>query len=174
MSDNDKSVIFWIVAGFVILLIAVVFFIMPSQGPKPIPGNFTFVTHPLGNNTPTPANSIPANTTLIPVNETQNPSCIVIEFYGAECSHCKNMISIVSQVENETGIKFNRLEVWHNSTNQQIFQNYSDSIQKDCGSLGVPTFTVVGVNNTGASTSRCGEMVESDLKYFVTSNCGKV
>jgi predicted bacteriocin transport accessory protein len=175
MADQDTPVIFWVVAGFVILLIAVVFFIMPSQGPKPVPGNFTFVSHPLGNNAnQTPANSTLANTTMIPVNETQNQSCVVIEFYGAECPHCKNMFPIVSQVENETGIKFTRLEIWYNSTNQNVFQSYSSSIQRDCGLLGVPTFTVIGANNSSVSTSRCGDMIESDLKYFVTSNCGKI
>jgi thiol-disulfide isomerase/thioredoxin len=175
MADQNNSIVFWVVAGFVVLLIGVVFFVMPSQGPQPNQANFTFTASSQNNNTnPTKANATTANTTVILVNETKNQSCIAIEFYGAECPHCANMVPIVSQVENETGIRFTRLEIWHNTTNQAIFQSYSNGIQKDCGSLGVPTFTILGVNNSSASTSRCGEMVESDLKYFVTSNCGKI
>ncbi len=160
MADQDKSAIVWVLGGAILLLLAIVFFVMPSLGPRETPLSFV-----LGGVSPN-------NTTnAVPSNVTQNGSCVVIEFYGAECPHCKNMVPIVSQVENETGIQFTRLEIWHNSTNQQIFQGYSDSIQKDCGMLGVPTFTILGVNNSSASTSRCGEMVESDLRYFVTSNC---
>ncbi len=155
MADKDKSVILWVLAGVILLLLAVVVFIMPSQGPRETPLSFV-----LGGASP---NNI---TNAVPSNVTQNGSCVVIEFYGAECPHCKNMIPIVSQVENETGVKFVGLEIWHNSTNQGIFQSYSDSIQKDCGMLGVPTFMSPKTNH-----SICGEMVESDLRYFVTSNC---
>jgi thiol-disulfide isomerase/thioredoxin len=101
-------------------------------------------------------------------NTTGNSSCEVIEFYGSECPHCQRMIPIVEEVENETGIKFTRLEIWHNSTNQGIFQSYSSSIQRDCGMLIVPTFTIPKANK-----SICGEQSGSDLKYFVTSNCGE-
>jgi hypothetical protein len=96
-----------------------------------------------------------------------NSSSKFIEFYGAECSHCANMIPVVAQVENETSVTFERLEVWHNDTNQQLFTNYSVGILKDCpGGLGVPTFFSL---QTGKAV--CGEMSESSLKDFVNSNC---
>jgi thiol-disulfide isomerase/thioredoxin len=101
-------------------------------------------------------------------NKTENEPCVILEFYGEGCSHCAKMIPVVAQVENETSVKFRRLEIWYNKTNQDIFHTYGDKIQRDCGALGVPTFTSLKTNR-----SRCGEMIASDLKYFVMQNCGK-
>jgi len=88
-----------------------------------------------------------------------------VEFYGTECPHCIKMIPIVSQVESETGIKFEKLEVWHNYSNQQIMQIHATEIQRDCGVMGVPAF--VSIKNKKAV---CGEMNKEELKKFVLEN----
>jgi thiol-disulfide isomerase/thioredoxin len=89
-----------------------------------------------------------------------------IEFYGEGCPHCANMVPIVAQVENETGVKFDKLEVWYNKTNQGMFMNYSVYIDRDCnGVLGTPTFLSLKTNK-----SVCGEISADDLKNFIIQN----
>lgn len=88
-----------------------------------------------------------------------------IEFYGAECPHCKKMAPIVAQVENETGVQFDKLEVWHNETNKNLYLIYQEDITRDCGDLIIPTFISLRTNRT-----KCGEMSGDDLKAFIAQN----
>lgn len=109
------------------------------------------------------ANSSNVNDTIVPAN------CTIVadfaEFYGAECPHCKKMEPIVAQVEAETGVKFEKLEVWHDENNQKTMMIHSNEIQRDCGTLGVPAF--VSIKNRKAV---CGEMTAEQLKTFVNAN----
>lgn len=153
MAVKDNPIAFWLLTALVIILLIIVLFFMPSQ--------------PLQSSAPnsTEVSSAYAAFAL----QTQNLSggkCAIVEFYGAECPHCNNMKPIVSQVENETGVSFTKLEVWHNTTNQDVFQHYADYVNRDCGVMGVPTFLSLATNQ-----SKCGEMNESELKDFVTSSC---
>lgn len=155
MAAQDSSIVPWLICGLLIILLAVVFFVLPYQ---PLQGTAS-------NSTGAPSGYVAF------AIETQNltaGNCTIVEFYGAECPHCKNMVPVVAQVENETGVNFMKLEVWHNTTNQDIFNHYADNVNRDCGMLGVPTFLSLGTNH-----SKCGEMSESDLKDFVTSSCSK-
>ncbi|MGC8885253.1 MAG: thioredoxin family protein [Candidatus Nanoarchaeia archaeon] len=106
---------------------------------------------------------------FVPENTSAPNACNItgqfIEFYGAECPHCKKMAPIVSQVEQETGIEFQKLEVWHNQENQQKMLEYAGSIQRDCGLLGVPAFVAVKTNK-----SICGEISTEKLKNFIREN----
>jgi len=87
----------------------------------------------------------------------------ILEFYGAECPHCINMVPIVEQVEKETGITVVRLEVWYNETNKAKMTEYKDMITAGCnGSFGVPAFVNL---NTGKSV--CGELTADELKAFI-------
>lgn len=88
------------------------------------------------------------------------------EFYGAECQYCKQMEPIISQVEQETGIKFEKLEIWHNQTNAKTFELHVNEIKRDCfGAMGVPTF--YSVKNKKAI---CGLQSVEELKKFVNEN----
>ena len=64
----------------------------------------------------------------------------LIEFSGEECAHCKEMIPIVKQVEKELKVKIVHLEVWHNSVNANLMQQYDKDEHGNefCG--GVPFF----------------------------------
>tara|TARA_Y100000294_G_C8495231_1_gene312501 strand:+ start:200 stop:481 length:282 start_codon:yes stop_codon:yes gene_type:complete len=64
----------------------------------------------------------------------------LIEFYGTECVHCKEMNPIMEKIEKELGVKIARLEVWHNSDNAKILKKYDKDEQGNefCG--GVPFF----------------------------------
>lgn len=88
-----------------------------------------------------------------------------VEFYGEECPHCKKMIPIVEQVEKETGVTFQKLEVWHNETNVGIMALHADDITRDCKFLGVPAFVSMKTNK-----SVCGEMSADKLKRFILEN----
>ncbi len=88
-----------------------------------------------------------------------------IEFYGEECPHCLKMKPIVTQVETETGVIFNKLEVWHNQSNQEIMLMHASDIEKDCGMLGVPAFYSLKTNKTV-----CGELSAEKLKDFILWN----
>ena len=59
----------------------------------------------------------------------------LIEFYGRECVHCKEMEPNIARLEKEEEIKITRLECWHNSKNAQLLEK-TDSGK--CG--GVPFF----------------------------------
>lgn len=102
-------------------------------------------------------------------NQTGLPPCGLqgfVEFYGAECPHCLKMIPIIEQVENETGVTFQKLEVWHNDTNRNIMLDYhAKDIERDCGFLGVPAFVSIKTNK-----SVCGEMSSDQLKQFILEN----
>ena len=59
----------------------------------------------------------------------------LIEFYGTECVHCREMEPLIAKLEKEEGIKIERLEVWHNSKNVQMMHQFDKGF---CG--GVPFF----------------------------------
>ena len=88
-----------------------------------------------------------------------------VEFYGAECPHCKKMAPIVLEVEKETGYVFDKREIWHDEKNQQIMSLHADDITRDCGLLGVPAFYSMKTKK-----AVCGEMSAETLKQFVLEN----
>jgi len=89
----------------------------------------------------------------------------IVEFYGAECPHCKKMEPIVAQVEAETGVPIQKLEVWHNETNQKTMMLHADDITQGCGLMAVPAFYAT---KTGKAV--CGEMTAEVLRDFIRSN----
>lgn len=96
-------------------------------------------------------------------------TCVItaefVEFYGSECPHCRKMIPIVEQVENETGVVFQKIEIWHNETNRQTFFMHAEAIERDCGFLGVPTFY-----SKKTDRAICGEKTVEELKNFIREN----
>ncbi|MCX6776135.1 MAG: thioredoxin family protein [Candidatus Micrarchaeota archaeon] len=125
-------------------------------------------TSPINN---TPQNNTPANFTN-KTGESENissPSLVIesdfVEFFGGGCIYCQRMAPIVSQVENETGVNFTKLETWSNETNYELYKQYEPVIVHDCGFSGVPAFI-----NIRTARAICGEMSASDLKQFVKEN----
>ena len=88
-----------------------------------------------------------------------------VEFYGEGCPHCNKMVPIVAQVENDTGVQFEKMEIWYNDTNKAFYRNYQDYITRDCGFLGVPTFLSLKTNR-----SICGEKSADELERFIIEN----
>lgn len=106
-------------------------------------------------------------------NITDKNVCIItskfVEFYGLECPHCQKMAPIVEQVENETGVYFEKLEVWHNDTNRAEYLKHVNEVMKDCNlqheGIVVPTFMSMKNNK-----SICGERTAEQLKQFIIDN----
>ena len=79
-------------------------------------------------------------------------------FYGTECTHCHTMDPLVERLEKELKVKFKRLEVWHNSANAQLMEQYDRGY---CG--GVPFFF-----NKRTGKWICGEVPYDQLKKFAS------
>lgn len=87
-----------------------------------------------------------------------------IMFYGKECPHCKNMMPFVDKLEKETGVKLERLEVWHNEKNADLMRSYREIIASACGGqLRTPTFL-----NTETKDVICGDVKYEKLKNWAT------
>lgn len=59
----------------------------------------------------------------------------LIMFTGTECDHCHEMHPLLDQLEQEEGLKVERVEVWHNEENMKKLMEIDDG---KCG--GIPFF----------------------------------
>jgi thiol-disulfide isomerase/thioredoxin len=80
----------------------------------------------------------------------------LIEFYGAECSHCKSMEPLIARLQDEVGVAVERREVWHNEENARLMRQYDRGY---CG--GVPFFF-----NTKTGKWICGSVSYEKLKAW--------
>jgi len=84
----------------------------------------------------------------------------LLMFHGRECPHCKKMMPLVEKLEQETGIRFDKREIWHDEKNADLMRSYREAIAPKCGSqLRVPTFF-----NPGTKDAVCGEFDYEKLK----------
>lgn len=84
----------------------------------------------------------------------------LLMFHGQECPHCRRMMPRVERLENDTGIRFDKLEVWHDEANADLMRGYREYIGLKCGhELPVPTFF-----NPESKDAICGEIDYDDLK----------
>ena len=83
---------------------------------------------------------------------------MLINFYGKECPHCIRMDVLLEKLKTETGISFEKREVWHDTANAQLLETYDTN---SCG--GVPFFY-----NTETHDSICGETSYEELKKWAT------
>ncbi len=85
-------------------------------------------------------------------------------FHGRECPHCKNMMPYVYKLEEEEGIKLERLEVWHNEKNADLMRSYREILAPKCGGqLRTPTFFDPETNDV-----LCGEVEYEKLKEWAS------
>lgn len=78
-------------------------------------------------------------------------------YYGDECPHCEKMMPLIDQLEKETDVKVERIEVWHNDENLHTLESIPE--QKDCG--GVPYLW-----NDVSRKGICGEATIEELKSW--------
>ena len=83
-------------------------------------------------------------------------------FHGRECPHCMRMMPLVEKLEKETGVRFDKREVWHEEKNADLMRSYRPILAAKCGGqLKVPAFL-----NPDASDAVCGEMDYEKLKEW--------
>lgn len=80
----------------------------------------------------------------------------LIEFYGTECTHCNAMKPLIDKLEQETSVKIERIEVWHNEENARKMEELDKG---ECG--GVPFFV-----NTKTGQKICGAVGYDRLKEW--------
>lgn len=85
----------------------------------------------------------------------------LIEFYGTECPHCKDMEPIIARLEKDLKVKIIKLEVWHNSQNAKLMEkcDKDEKGRQFCG--GVPFFY-----NEGNGKKICGSADFEALKAW--------
>lgn len=80
----------------------------------------------------------------------------LIEYYGRECGHCRNMEPLLARLEQELGVRVERKETWHDAANE------AERASADGGRCGgVPFFL-----NTDTGASLCGESSYEELKKW--------
>jgi thiol-disulfide isomerase/thioredoxin len=88
----------------------------------------------------------------------------LLMFHGRECPHCKVMMPLVEKLEKETGLVFEKHEVWHDEKNADLMRSYKAILGPKCGGqLRVPAFI-----NPETRDAHCGEMSYEDLKAWAT------
>ena len=68
---------------------------------------------------------------------------MLYEFYGETCPHCVEMKPMVEKLEQELGLKVEKLEVWNNEANAQKLEDM------DCGKCGGVPFFFNDANGDG-------------------------
>lgn len=86
----------------------------------------------------------------------------LLMFHGSECPHCKKMMPLVEKLEQETGVRFDKREVWHDEKNADLMRSYRAALTPKCGGqLRVPTFF-----NPETHDAVCGEVEYEKLKEW--------
>ncbi len=88
----------------------------------------------------------------------------LLMFHGRECPHCRIMMPLVEKLEKETGLVFDKHEVWHDEKNADLMRSYKDILGPKCGGqLRVPAFI-----NVDARDAHCGEMTYEQLQAWAS------
>jgi thiol-disulfide isomerase/thioredoxin len=82
---------------------------------------------------------------------------MIYEFYGETCPHCLEMKTVVEAVEKETGVTFEKLEVWNNEANAAKLEEIDGG---RCG--GVPFYY-----NDQSKKYICGACGQDELMALV-------
>jgi thiol-disulfide isomerase/thioredoxin len=86
----------------------------------------------------------------------------LIMFHGLECPHCRKMMPLVEKLERETGVVFEKREIWHDEANAELMRSYMPVIAPKCGGqLRVPAFL-----NAETNDAVCGEIAYDKLKAW--------
>jgi hypothetical protein len=85
------------------------------------------------------------------------------DFYGAECEGCAMVAGFIDTIEKDQGVKFRKLEVWHNSRNQSTMMEFS----KD------RCHTVPMLYNKRTDSVLCGSPTKDDIEKWVREQKSK-
>lgn len=62
----------------------------------------------------------------------------IVLFYGKECPHCQDLEKKIEEEKLAEKVKFDSLEVWHNTENRKIFKDRAFECGYTEDQLGVP------------------------------------
>ena len=85
----------------------------------------------------------------------------LIMFSGTECEHCKEMHPLVEQLEKETGLKIEHIEVWHNAENAAFLEGIDKNPDGSVFCGGIPLFY-----NEKTGKKLCGNQKYEKLKAW--------
>lgn len=85
----------------------------------------------------------------------------LIMFSGEECSHCKEMHPLIEQLEKETGLKVEYIEVWHNAENAVLLESIDKNPDGSVFCGGIPLFY-----NEKTGKKLCGNQKYEKLKAW--------
>lgn len=95
--------------------------------------------------------------TKAPAGPVNIPEGIIL-FYGQGCPHCKIVDDFISQNKIEDKVKFTRLEVWYDKTNQVILGQVAQKCNITSSQVGVPF-----LYDPSTSSGRAGRCYEGDV-----------
>jgi len=84
----------------------------------------------------------------------------LLEFYGRDCPHCTIMEALMAKLEQETGVKIEKLEAWYDDKNMKLMKKCDKGC---CG--GVPYFY-----NEKTDKWLCGAVEYDVLKNWALEN----
>jgi thiol-disulfide isomerase/thioredoxin len=90
-------------------------------------------------------------------------------FYGEGCGYCAKEKIFLEQLENEySGLEIVRLEVWSNSTNSNLYQQFAQAYNIDAN--GVPGTFIGDKSWLGYDTSK-GNEIRAQVEYCLANGC---
>ena len=102
----------------------------------------------------------------------QNDNKTLYFFYGSECPHCKAAEPFLLSLKNKYNLTIIYHETWHNSSNQQIFEEFLTAYNVPKNSWAVPGFFmgsrhIIGFDNPES----IGKNLEEIIKSCLNNNC---
>ena len=82
-------------------------------------------------------------------------------FTGTECTHCKEMHSLIEQLEKELSIKIELFEVWHDAENAAFLEDIDKNLDGSVFCGGIPLFY-----NEKTGKKLCGNQKYEKLKAW--------
>ncbi len=91
-------------------------------------------------------------------------------FYGEGCGYCAKEKVLLEQLENEyPGLKIIRLEIWGNSTNHELYQEFASAYDITADSRVPRTF--IGNKSWLGYNATIGNEIKAQIEYCLFNGC---
>lgn len=86
-------------------------------------------------------------------------------FYVENCPVAGKMFDFFPFIEKKFNVEIEKLEIAHNLTNMKLMKEFSNVLEKYCGSVVTPALLSLKTNAT-----ICGEKSLKEVEYFIENN----